>query len=238
MGLHLPIVFLPVVPPQLTRIDVGAALWIRLGQHRNHTQQNLLDALHRRPPFLGPLVLVWVFSRRMQDRYTDGSVGVDVRMEQRRLELERRGAQRVVGRETQRGTENTAFVRGVCRAFQKTVPDEKVIFRNWTSDDSRRRITCYLLVLFQKTSLGCGAGHVFSIFMLVFLAKPVGIRRILSGEVRALYGEGGATFPRAGATFWILANTRHFAATTPLKKLKNNQIDQIKVKEATNHLTI
>lgn len=78
----------------------------------------------------------------------------------------------------------------------------------------------------------------FSIFMLVFLAKPVGIRRILSGEVRALYGEAGATFPRAGATFWILANTRHFAATTPLKKLKNNQIDQIKVKEATNHLTI
>ena len=79
----------------------------------------------------------------------------------------------------------------------------------------------------------------FPIFSLVFLAKPVGIRCILSGEVRALYGEAGATFPRSGRDILHLGQHATFRSHDTTKETgKQHLIDQIKVKEATNHLTI
>lgn len=96
MASDLLIILLSMVSPQLARIDVGAALRVWFRQHRHHTQQDLLDALHRRPPFLGPFVLIGVFAWRMENRDTHRPIGVDVWMQQRRLELERRWTQRIV----------------------------------------------------------------------------------------------------------------------------------------------
>lgn len=73
---HDLLVLIPLVPPHLRSIDIRRALVVRLGQHAHHADQDLLDALDRRPALGCLLVLHRVVAGRVQDRYTDFAVVV------------------------------------------------------------------------------------------------------------------------------------------------------------------
>src|SRR4051812_38426488 len=78
---HDPLVLRPVVPPHLTRVDVGATLVVGFGEHAHDADEDLLDALDRAPALRGALVHVRVVAGGVQDGDAHGAVGVDVWVE-------------------------------------------------------------------------------------------------------------------------------------------------------------
>lgn len=65
---HDLLIFLPLVPPHLCRIDVRWAFVIWLSQHAHHADKDLLNTLDRRPALGRLLVLMRVVAGRVQDR--------------------------------------------------------------------------------------------------------------------------------------------------------------------------
>jgi len=68
---------LPPLPPHPRRIHIRRALIIRFRNHAHHTDQDFFDTLYRTPPLRSLLVVVRIIARRVQDRDTDDTVGVD-----------------------------------------------------------------------------------------------------------------------------------------------------------------
>lgn len=159
MGTDLAVELQPVVSPELTGINVGSRLGVGFGKHGHHAQEDFFYALHRRPSFLGPLIVVGVFARRVQNGDTDCSVGVHVGMQDGRIETKRGCTQRVVLGEIKHRWEHPVLVRCVCRAFQETFPPVQVVFGHRAGYNTIGSISGKLLELFKKPALGGGSWH-------------------------------------------------------------------------------
>lgn len=123
--------------------DVGAALDVGLGEHADDAEQDLLDALHRRPTLRGRLVHVRVVAGRVEDGDADLARGVDVGVEQRGLEGHLRDVSQakraggtetylwrgegVIGGEGEDGGKDAALERRLGRAGDEGFPDEEVV---------------------------------------------------------------------------------------------------------------
>ena len=74
---NLALIFGPSLPPHLRGFHIGRTLVVRLGQHAHDGNEDLLDALNRRPPLRSVLVVVGIIAGRVQDGDTNGSIGVN-----------------------------------------------------------------------------------------------------------------------------------------------------------------
>lgn len=76
-----PLKLLPILPPQLPRLNIRRRLIIRTPQHTNDTQQNTLGSLNRTPPFRRTLIPKLILSSGVQNRNTHDAILVDVGVE-------------------------------------------------------------------------------------------------------------------------------------------------------------
>jgi len=67
----------PPLPPHPRGIHIRRALIVRLRDHAHDTDQNLLHTLNRTPALGSLLVVVRVVTGRVQNRYTNNTIGVD-----------------------------------------------------------------------------------------------------------------------------------------------------------------
>lgn len=63
--------------PHSGGIDICRRFVVWFGKHAHDADENLLDALDGRPTLRCMLVVVWVVTRRVEDRNTDDTVGID-----------------------------------------------------------------------------------------------------------------------------------------------------------------
>mmetsp|Transcript_50040 Transcript_50040/g.154611 ORF Transcript_50040/g.154611 Transcript_50040/m.154611 type:complete len:225 (-) Transcript_50040:18-692(-) len=116
---------------------------VRVRQQRAHRQQHLADRQRRRP-----LVL--------QDVQADAAVGVDVRVEDLRRELQARRLERVVGREVDVEEEEPARVRRVLGTDDGRLPVEQVALRHRPGRRVRRRVLLHVAQLLLDAAEGHG----------------------------------------------------------------------------------
>merc|ERR1712088_1158359 len=98
-------------------------------------------------------------SRRMQNRYANFAIRVNIGMQQLDgVELHLRRRHGVVFGEAEGGWEDAELEGGVDGAHDEAVPFEKVVFGFWAGDDAFWRVFGYLAILGHE-ALDGGAGH-------------------------------------------------------------------------------
>ena len=70
------LILVALLSPHTCRIHICWTLIVRLRQHAHNTDEDLLDALNRRPALRRLLVVVRVIAWRVQDRDADFAVGI------------------------------------------------------------------------------------------------------------------------------------------------------------------
>lgn len=152
---------LPVLAPHLGGVHVGSALVVWLCQHADHRQQDLLHALHRAPALGTALVAHRVISWSVEDGDAHTPVWVDVGVEHVTGEPHLRGAQGVIGGETEHSRKHSAFKTCVLGPHDESLPFEEVLLVGWTCYDALWRIQGQLLVL-RHEPLERSPGHGWS----------------------------------------------------------------------------
>ena len=176
-----------MIPPHLGSLNVRGAFVIGLGEHAHDADQDLLDALDGTPPLRCALIVVWIISGRVQDRYADEAGRIDwdeistglllsfcighrgskgrkmtartIRMPYVAQKLHCRWRKWIVFGELEFGGEDTALERGAVRSLDESFPDEDVIFGNGTGGDSFWRRGGEKFVFVEEAFGGYGARH-------------------------------------------------------------------------------
>jgi hypothetical protein len=119
----------PIITPLYGGIQICWTLIVRIRQHRNDRDKDLLHPENGPPPLLGRLELVvWVLPRIVEDGDANLPVLVNIRMPHFRLKGHRG---RLIGKifgEDQSGLEEAALVEGAVGAHDEDFPIVDVAF--------------------------------------------------------------------------------------------------------------
>lgn len=164
-----------IVPPQTRGLDVRRRLVVGARQHGDDGEQDCLWGLHGRPPLGGRFVAVLVLLGRVQDADAHVAVGVDVWVEERRLEAHLGRQQRVLGGEGQTGAEEASTVV-LCFVVdhEHDFPLEDVGVDQPAGDAGYALVVLHLLELAGKEAGGGGGGR---------HGGACGVRDVLWGRV-------------------------------------------------------